>query len=192
MDSLFRTLDQIHKLSNESKTAFAAITTTRNLPKGSILLYPGAVSSRLFFIKKGIARTFYLKDDKDVTDCISPENTFSASITSYLTHEPDRRCIELLENSTVIEIPRNELDTLVSQYRDIQALCHKWSNAAIVQLQQRFDDFHFATAAERYKKFVDRNPTVVQRIPLGIIASFLGITQETLSRIRAQKFSLVK
>jgi hypothetical protein len=56
-----------------------------------------------------------------------------------------------------------------------------------VLVQQRFDDLHFATAHERYQKLLQLNPTFIQRVPLSIIASYLGITQETLSRIRSQK-----
>lgn len=186
MESLFKTLEQFHRLSEESKAAFAAITKTRNLPKGFTLLHPGSVANHMFFIQKGLTRTFYLKDGKDVTDWISLENTFAVSIISFITRQPDRRGIELLEDSTIVEIPYYELEQLFPKYRDIETLGRRWSNFGIVQLQMRFDELHFATAAERYKIFVERNPSALQRVPLGIIASFLGVTQETLSRIRAQ------
>ena len=186
MDTLFQTLDQIHVLSKESKAAFAAITKTRELPRGFTLLHPGAVCNHMFFIQKGVSRTFYLKDGKDVTDWISLENTFAVSVISFNTRQPDRRGIELIEDSTVIEIPFYELEQLFPKYRDIETLGRLWSNFGLVQLQIRFDELFFSSATERYTKFVERNPTALQRVPLGIIASFLGITQETLSRIRAQ------
>jgi hypothetical protein len=59
-------------------------------------------------------------------------------------------------------------------------------SSGLIQMQQRFDDLHFATALQRYRKLIDNNPTFVNRVPLGMIASYLGITQETLSRIRSQ------
>ena len=99
---------------------------------------------------------------------------------------PDRRSIELLEDSTIIEIPHYELENLFAKYHDLERLGRLWSNYGIVQLQQRFDDLHFATAAERYAKLIQNNPSILQRVALGIIASYLGITQETLSRIRSQ------
>lgn len=186
MDNLFRVLDQISPLSADSKHAFAAITKTRQLPRHHILLHPGAVCNHLFFIQEGLTRTFYVKDGKDVTDWISFENTFAVSTISFIMRVPDRRGIELLEESTIVEIPYYELEQLYPKHRDIETLGRLWSNFGIVQLQNRFDDLHFATATERYKKFIERNPTALQRVPLGIVASFLGITQETLSRIRAQ------
>jgi CRP-like cAMP-binding protein len=186
MEALFSVLDQISPLTTESKRAFAAITKTRQLPKGFTLLHAGAVSNHMFFIQQGLTRTFYLKDGKDVTDWISFENTFAVSVISFITRTPDRRGIELLEDSTIVEIPYYELEQLYPKHRDIETLGRLWSNFGIVQLQNRFDDLHFATATERYKKFIDRNPFALQRVPLGIVASFLGITQETLSRIRAQ------
>lgn len=186
MDSLLQVLEQISPLTADGKKAIAAITRTRLLPKHHMLLHAGAVCNHLFFIQKGLTRTFYVKDGKDVTDWISFENTFAVSVISLITRAPDRRGIELLEESIITEIPYRELERLYTEYRDIETLGRLWSNFGIVQLQNRFDDLHFATAAERYRKFIERNPTALQRVPLGIVASFLGITQETLSRIRAQ------
>lgn len=186
MEALFSVLDQVSPLTLEGKRAFAAITKTRQLPKGHTLLHAGAVCNHLFFIQKGLTRTFYIKDGKDVTDWISFENTFAVSVISFITRTPDRRGIELLEDSTIVAIPYYELEQLYPQHRDIETLGRLWSNFGIVQLQNRFDDLHFATATERYIKFIERNPSALQRVPLGMIASFLGVTQETLSRIRAQ------
>jgi len=186
MQQLFHELEKFGTLSIDSKKALESIAKRRELPKGHILLHAGGTCNYLYFIEKGITRTFYIKDGRDITDWLSLENTFATSVISLFTRRPDRRSIELLEDSTIVELPHYELESLFAKYHDLERLGRLWSNYGIVQLQQRFDDLHFATAAERYAKLIQYNPTILQRVALGIIASFLGITQETLSRIRSQ------
>ena len=186
MQQLFQELEKFSSLSLDTKKAVESIARERELPKGYILLHAGGICNHLYFIKKGLTRTYYTKDGKDITDWLSLENTFATSVISLFTRRPDRRSIELLEDSTIIEIPHYELENLFAKYHDLERLGRLWSNYGIVQLQERFDDLHFATAAERYAKLIQYNPRILQRVALGIVASFLGITQETLSRIRSQ------
>ncbi|GGA85803.1 Crp/Fnr family transcriptional regulator [Puia dinghuensis] len=186
MESLFAFIKQMTTLSDESQDALAAVVRRMDLPKGNRLLRPGAVCHYLYFIEKGLTRTWYLKDGKDVTDWISAEGSFAVSIISFLTRQPDRRGIELLEDSTFQAIAYTDLENLYRQYHDIDRLGRLLLSHGIIQLQQRFDDLHFATAQQRYQQLITTNPSLVNRVPLGMIASFLGITQETLSRIRAQ------
>ncbi|MBN8856435.1 MAG: hypothetical protein BGO55_16715 [Sphingobacteriales bacterium 50-39] len=111
---------------------------------------------------------------------------FACSIISFLTRQPDRRGIELLEDAVLWGLHCDELEKLYKHYHDIERLGRLLVSFGLIQLQQRFDDLHFATAAQRYRTLIDTNPSFIQRVPLGMIASYLGITQETLSRIRAQ------
>ncbi|MBS1661947.1 MAG: Crp/Fnr family transcriptional regulator [Bacteroidetes bacterium] len=173
-------------LSDASETALESVLQRLDLPKGHDLLHPGAVCHYFYFIEKGLTRTYYIKDGKDVTDWISAENAIAVSIISFLTHEPDRRGIQLLEDSTLWAISYSNLERLYQQYPDIDRLGRLLLSQGIIQLQQRFDDLHFATAHDRYRQLLSANPSLINRVPLGIIASWLGITQETLSRIRSQ------
>lgn len=186
MQRLFEQLETLGPLSFESKEALAGIVERRHLPKGHLLLHAGTVCSHLWFIEKGLTRQFYYKDGKDVTDWICLENTFTTSVLSLFTGVPDRHSIELLEDSIIIDLPYYRLEKLFPKYHDLDFLARLWGNHGMVQLQLRLDDLHFSTASERYAKLIETSPTIIQRVPLGIIASFLGVTQETLSRIRAQ------
>src|SRR3954469_7745091 len=100
--------------------------------------------------------------------------------------KPDRRTIELLEPSILFSLHYNYLENLCSKRHDIESLFRKLVSFGLVQLQQKFDDLHFSSALQRYQTLMTTHPTFIQRVPLGMIASYLGITQETLSRIRAQ------
>src|SRR5215472_17393070 len=99
MQSFFNFINGITLLSGEAHEALAASLERMELPKGHQLLRPGAVCHYLYFIERGLTRTWYIKDGKEVTDWISAEDSVAVSIISFLTHQPDRRGIELLEDS---------------------------------------------------------------------------------------------
>ncbi len=186
MEKFFEIVTQLSNLSAESKQALAAISKRLELKKGHILVRQHSVCNYLYFVESGLTRTYYYKDEKDVTDWLSPENTFACSIVSFISRKPDRRQIELLEDSALWPFQYYELEQLCAKHHDIERMLRRLVNSGLVTLQQRFDDLHFATALQRYKTLMNENPTLIQRVPLGIIASYLGITQETLSRIRSQ------
>lgn len=184
--SFFELTDQFLNLSKESKEALSSVLKRLALEKGHVLVQVGSICKHIYFIEKGLTRTFYFKDGKDVTDWISAEGSFAVSLISFLTKSPDRRGIELLEPSVIWRLSHHDLEDLYMKYHDIERLGRLLVSAGMIQMQQRFDDLHFATALERYKKLMNTTPTLIHRVPLGMIASYLGITQETLSRIRAQ------
>ncbi|SEW37579.1 Crp/Fnr family transcriptional regulator [Chitinophaga arvensicola] len=185
LDDLFRLIGQYITLSADSRAAFASIAEKREYPKGVCLVSAGSCCKHLFFIQEGLTRTFYIKDGKEVTDWISPEQSLAVSIVSFITGLPDIRSIETLEHSIVWAIGRDDLEQLYRKNHEIERFGRLMVSAGAVQMQQRFDDLHFASARERYSKLMQQSPTLLQRVPLGMIASYLGITQETLSRIRA-------
>jgi len=186
MTSFFSYIKTFTHLSETGEAALASALERQDLPKGHHLLRPDTICHYLWFIEKGLTRTYYIKDGKDVTDWISTENSIAVSIISFLTRKPDRRGIQLLEDSTLWAISQNNLERLYQQHPDIDRLGRLFLSHGIIQLQQRFDDLHFATAHDRYQQLISTNPSLLNRVPLGMIASWLGITQETLSRIRSQ------
>ncbi len=186
MNTFIAAVSQFTPLSEGSKEALRAIVKPLDLPKGRILIRAHTVGEHVYFIERGLARTFYYKDQKDVTDWLSAEGEFVGSIVSYLTQQPDHRIVELLEPSLLWAVPYWELEKLYRKYHEIERLGRLLVSHGIVLMQQRFDDLHFATASERYQKLLRTHPSFLQRVPLSVIASYLGITPETLSRIRHQ------
>ncbi|HVI47886.1 MAG TPA: Crp/Fnr family transcriptional regulator [Chitinophaga sp.] len=185
LNDFFDAVKAFITLSEDSKLAFAGILERTELPKGEVLVRPDTTCNYLYYIEKGLSRTYYIKDGKDITDWISTEKTIATSIVSFITRRPDIRTIELLENAVLWRIGYDDLQRLYDESHEIERFGRLLLSTGIVQMQQRFDDLHFATAKERYAKLMNINPTIIQRVPLGMIASYLGITQETLSRIRA-------
>jgi CRP-like cAMP-binding protein len=186
VNAFINAVSAISPLSEQSLTALAHLAIRQELPKGSQLVKENTVCERVYFIEKGLARTYYYKDGKDVTDWLGAEGAIVGSIVSFLTQKPGRRVVELLEPSIVWSVTFKGLELLYARYHEIERLGRMLANTGIILLQERFDHLHFSTALERYEKLLADNPSFVQRVPLGMIASYLGISQETLSRIRAQ------
>jgi CRP-like cAMP-binding protein len=186
MNNFLNVLNSITTLSAEARRGLSAILKRIELPKGNTLVKQDTVCHYLYFIESGLTRTYYIKDGKDVTDWISAENSFACSIISFITRKPDRRIIETLEPSILWALQHDELENLCAAHHEIERFVRHLLAMGLVQLQHKFDDLHFASALERYQTLMTANPTFIQRVPLGMIASYLGITQETLSRIRSQ------
>lgn len=184
MGKFFEIVSQLTKLDSECKKALSQIMKRLELPKGYILVKPNSTCNHVFFVESGLTRTFYYKRGKDVTDWFSQENTFAVSIVSFITRIPDRRGIELLEPSLLYSFHHDDLEKLYNKYHAIERLGRKLVGKGMVDVQKRFDDLHFSTASQRYVTLLETNPTIINRAPLGMIASYLGVTQETLSRIR--------
>lgn len=186
MESFFSTVNQLVKLSDEGKEALSKHLLRFEYSKKHILVKQNSICRYIYFIEKGLTRTYYLSDGKDITDWISTENTFAVSILSFLTQIPDRRIIELLEDSVFLAISFTDLQALYARYHDIESLGRKLAELGVQQLQTRFDSLHFSSSEERYKHLLVNHPDYILRVPLGVLASFLGMTQETLSRIRSK------
>lgn len=189
MDShpFLQAVTQFTPLSAQSQLDLMAVLHRLELNKGHVLVPANTVCRHLYFIETGLTRTYYYKDGKDVTDWLSVEGQFAVSISSFITQQPDRRIVELLEPSILWAISHDALEKLYQQYHDIEQLGRLIVSQGLLLVQQRFDELHFATASERYQTLMALNPTLVQRVPLGMVASYLGMTPETLSRMRTQR-----
>src|SRR3569623_1340501 len=184
MEAFFAVLSQFIHLSPESKEAFTVALKKFELPKGYVLVKENTICNYLYFVESGLTRTYYFKDGKDITDWISPENSFACSIVSFITRKPDRRIIELLEPSILYAHNYDKLEELYSHFHEIERLGRLLVRSGMVLMQQKFDDQHFETATQRYQTLMKNIPSLILRVPLVMIASYLVITQETLSRIR--------
>lgn len=187
MEKLFGFISQFTRLSPESREALASICERMEFPKGHVLLRPGAICHYIYYIESGLTRTYYIKDGKEVTDWISRENTIAVSLISFLTRKPDIRGIELLEPASILALPFQGLEALYQKFHEIERLGRLLVSFGAIQMQQRFDELHFVTAHQRYQGLLETHPDLIQRVPLGMIASYLGVTQETLSRIRGKR-----
>ena len=177
-------------LSDENMLAFindiSMIMTHQDLPNKAVLHSEGKVCDKLFFIHKGIARAYYHKDGKDITAHFALENETITAVDSFIQRKKSRYNIELLEEATLSYICYDDWMKLLEQKPQYEKFARIFLESIYIDIVERVEDIIFNTAKERYEKIVDKNPDLLQRVNLGFIASYIGISQETLSRIRAE------
>ena len=157
-----------------------------DLPKQSYLLHEGQKCRYLYFLQQGALRGFYHLDGKEVTYWFGFENDFVTSFHSLITQQPAIENIQLLETSVLWSISKEKLHSLFKQHHEIETLVRVIYEKYYIRLEERFINSQFRTALERYENLLAQTPHILERVSLGHIASYLGISQETLSRIRGK------
>lgn len=174
-------------LSKEIIHDLESLAMLEELPKGHLLLKEGQVAHRLYFLEKGTARTYYYHNGKDITSWIYGENLPFTAWYSFLDKKPSFENVEVLETSTVISLSKKSLEALYKKHPAFNHFGRKMVEQQLSFLDAFYKGYLFMTAKERYDLLLSIFPDVTQRVNLGHIASLLGISQETLSRIRAKR-----
>ncbi len=174
-------------LTPECREEMAACATLLSLKKGMVLVREGQFSSKTYYIVNGCARAYYLKDGKDISEWFAFENKFISSIVSFFTGKASPHYIELLEDSVLLELSRDEIEKLSDKYHDFERLIRVVLTHTLLDQQERISSIQFYSAEQKYENILSIHPNITQRVPLTHIASYLGITLETLSRIRKTK-----
>jgi CRP-like cAMP-binding protein len=158
-----------------------------SFPKGTQLLQPGNFSTKVFFIEKGLARTFYIKEEKDITHHFFAEDSFMMPIESIFYNTPSSYGVELIEKSIVRTASYPAIEKFIEQSPALEKLIRVLLIDVLKDFSDRLYALQFQSAQQRYASMLANYPDILLRAPLGHIASYLGITPQTLSVIRAQK-----
>lgn len=153
--------------------------------KNELLVRQGQVCKKLYFIETGLGRSYYLKKDgKEVTQWFFAEGKPMSSVESFFQQNPSLYYLEVLEDSLVHSITKERLDFLFDKYPKMEKFGRILATEMLTKVVNKLNAIQFQTAPERYEYMLKEFPDISQRVPLGHIASYLGMTQETLSRIR--------
>lgn len=186
MQLILNHINTFHPLSNQTQKALENELKCVQLSKGDFLLTEGKICNHLYFVEKGLIRGYYNLDGKEITHWFGFENDFVTSFHSFITQKPSVENLQALEPCTLWAISHKSLFKLYDEYPDIERLGRITYEKYYIRLEERYVNSQFKTASERYDNLVETNPQLLQRVSLGYIASYLGISQETLSRIRAK------
>ena len=185
MQQLLNYFHTFQVLNQDSQAQLLAISTPLRLKKNDILQPIGHTCKTIYFVQKGIARIFYYKDGIDITECFAAENQIIARVESLFTQRPSQKGIQIIEDAELVAINATVLFGLYDQYPGIERLFRKIFEQGYVDTVNRLESLQFYSAEERYTRLLEEMPELLQRVPLKYIASYLGITQVSLSRIRA-------
>lgn len=172
-------------MTHEELDTLKSILVPMKFAKGEIILKDGDICENIYYIDKGLVRQFYFKNGKEVTEHLGEDRTIFMCIESLFKETPSHLKVEALETSMVYALPKHRLESVALHNVNIQILYRKILEESLIFSQVHADLVRFETAGDRYKKMCKLMPQVVLRAPLLFIASYLQMTPETLSRVRA-------
>ena len=186
MDTNLKTF--IAKYVNLPDTELEAIAgkfKTKVVKKNNYLLKPGGTCKDLVFVQKGCLRLYYLKDDIEISVWFAFQQSSAIEIYSFISENPSNYFLQAIEDSEVLYLPKSELNKLYQQHPKMQEMMRRFWEDVILNLINRFTALQKDSAEKRYLDLLNK-PAYLKAIPQKYLASFIGVTPTSLSRIRKQ------
>jgi CRP-like cAMP-binding protein len=183
--ALIRFFEQYHAVSGEALAAIADISEPFWVKKNTEIQPIGRTCKTIYFIIEGIARIHYYKNGTDITEYFAFGPDIVVRAESLFRNQPSQKAIEIIENAQLVATDAAQLFQLYDRQPGVERLFRKIFEDCYVDTINRLESIQFHTAKERYIALLNEQPKLLQRVSLKHIASYLGITQVTLSRIRA-------
>lgn len=180
-------INQMYPLSDELIDFVNRNTHFKKVAKGKFLLKPGEICDSYYFISKGVLRSYLKFGTKEVTVWINPENEITTAIRSMSTNTPAQEYIQVIEDAELVVIPYQAMKELYETFPEMNMVGRVLLEEYYAASEERLYICKIPDAQSRYKHFNETRPELVNRIPLKYVASYLGITLETLSRLRARR-----
>ncbi len=179
-------LDHIYPLPSDSKLLLTGLVKKVFFPKGHLLLKANKIETSIFLIKKGIVRAYADLDGIEITFWFGKEGDPVISMKSYVSNQKGYEDIELLEDCILYELQIGDLQQLFTKDIHIANWGRRFAEKELIKTEERLISRQFRPAIDRYKELLNDHPDLIQRVQLGYIASYLGITQVSLSRVRSE------
>ncbi|MBX2816645.1 MAG: Crp/Fnr family transcriptional regulator [Saprospiraceae bacterium] len=180
-------IDKLCKLSDVSWQAFSNRLNYLSLPKDAVLTHHGAVEDKVYYVGSGIVREYIVHGKKEFCIDFCFKNDFSSSYSSFITRQPSQYTMKTLTPCEFLVISYAEMTWLFENFLELNVMGRKLVEILLIEKRQRELNLLTKTAEERYFSMLAQHPQYMRHIPLKYIASFLGVTPESLSRIRAKR-----
>ena len=191
ISSVIASLEYFHPLNEGVKNYFKNHSFSCSFRKGKLLLRSGQLCEHIYFIKKGAVRGFIKEGTKDITTWITAENEVVSSISALDMKAPAQENMQAIENCELLALTYDDFQDLYVRFPEFNIVARKILQKYYQDAEGRAFIVRLTNAENKYRLFITRYGHLANRIPLKYIASFLGITLETLSRVR-KKLSLKK
>lgn len=187
LTSFLQTVLDVSKIGQNLLRYLSLRSTLTEYPKKTILSREGSHHKYIFVVKKGFIRRYTLVDGKDITLEFAKENEMITSMYSFVTSNPTKDFIETVEDSIVLKLNSDYITKLYAISDEAPMIGNLLRDRYFLNLENRIRTLQLSSAKKRYDKLAEKHPDIIKRASLGQIASYLGMTQENLSRIRAKK-----
>lgn len=185
MKLLFQAISQIGNLSEELKEDISARLQYVTYKRNQVLLKQGEICDCLYFVSKGLLRAYYEKDEGEVSSWFMKEGDFIISVLSFFKRQASYESIAVLSDCELCYIHYDDLMELYDNYLEFNIIGRRLTEHYYCLSEMRLVGLRKQTATEKYEYLLSNYPELIQRVPSKHIASYLGIAEETLSRIRA-------
>jgi CRP-like cAMP-binding protein len=182
---LYKKITEKISLSEVEFEVCKGFFSTKKVRKKQFMLQEGDVSRYQIFVNKGLLRSYTI-DEKGAEHILqfALEGWWTADLYSFFTEEPSLFHIEALEDSELLLINRSSWEALLNKLPALERYFRILIQNSLIATQRRLMESLSETAEKKYLKFMKMYPESIQRVPQHMIASYLGITRETLSRLR--------
>lgn len=180
-------IQQVYGLPETSMECIRGLISEISFPKGHRIIRSEKIEKSIYFIKKGMVRAYAIHQEQETTFWFGKEGDTVLSMNSYVLNQKGYEDIELLEDSVFFKVDFDALQALYENDIYIANWGRKFAEFELVKTEERLISRQFKSASERYQDLLKQSPELIQRVQLGHIASYLGITQVSLSRIRAER-----
>ena len=188
MQNLINKIKNSISLSAPAEEYIYSISREKKVSKGEVLIREGQTVNKTFFVTQGSLRSFCVdKEGKEHTLQFAIKDWWISDFMAIYNNEPASLTVECITDATVIEFNAQKLDEIYLQFPEFEAFQRKNLERHVVSLHKRILNQLQLTALERYNLFLEQYPNIEQHVPIYHIASYLGITQQSLSRVRAEK-----
>ncbi len=186
-DSILANIERYVKLTEDEKQQFISILRTSRIKKRQFVIQPGYPCEYRHYILEGAFRVFYMDENgKEHTVSIGIEDWFFTDFYSYIYKEPATYFAEALEDSIILKMRYEEVEELCSKVHSFSQFFRLVTEKAFANSRKRIISNISKTSEERYWEYVEKYPQIVNRVPQYVIASYLGISPEFLSKIRSR------
>lgn len=180
-----RYLEPYLSISDESLRVFMDSSSAKQQAAKTIIFRPGRANRHLLFLEKGLLRAYRLVEGQEYTHYFLVEGWFATDFQSFLTDQASKLYLESLTPVTYLEFEKTVLLQLYQEHHELERLGRVIAEQAYLKTVERLIDFQTLTLKNRYAKLIGQHPHLFQQVPQKMIASYLGVAEQSLSRIKA-------
>lgn len=173
-----------NSISDHTMKKLLASFESIDFDKNSKIVKEGEITNYLYFITKGIVRVYYHNSGKELIDWFAVEGMFFGNLYSHIMQKPGFDIYEAIEDVELLRINYNDLNRLFKESHQLESAGRKMMEKYYIKYVERVHLLKGLPADEKYQLFLENYASYANRIPLKFVANYLGITSETLSRIR--------